>query len=57
MQLKSTGSALALGLALDRLPSPARSRVLDCRASSWRAVSFSAGGDGVGGLFEQRPFG
>jgi hypothetical protein len=26
-------------------------------ASSWRAVAFSVGGDGVSGLLEQKPFG
>jgi hypothetical protein len=33
-------------------PFAAPSLVLACPVSSWRAVAFSAGGDGVGGVFE-----
>jgi hypothetical protein len=33
-----------------RVPSPAQ----DCRSCCWRAVAFSAGGDGVSGLLEAR---
>src|SRR5215813_6503623 len=35
----------------ERFPAP--SPVLACRACSWRAVAFSAGGDGGSGLLEQ----